>query len=73
MCYVNTGHGKVDDSEAINRSVIDIFTKRHIGDIHIRLTAFRCAGCGRDDVLDGNGVTWTLDASDYQDEGSFPR
>ena len=73
QCYVNTGRGLVDDSEAINRSVIDIFTKRHIGDIHIRLTAFRCAGCGRDHVLDGNGVTWTLDASDYQDKGSFPR
>lgn len=73
MCYVNTGHGKVDDSETIKRSAIDIFTKRHIGDIHIRLTAFRCAGCGRDHVLDSNGVTWTLDASDYQDKGSFPR
>lgn len=36
----------------------------------IRLTAFRCTECGADVVLDGE-TWWTLDASDYGDEGSI--
>lgn len=35
------------------------------------LRAFRCPDCGRDQVLDHNDDLWTLDESDYSDEGSF--
>lgn len=36
----------------------------------LRLTAFRCPDCGADSILDGNGVLWRLDLSDYGDAGS---
>lgn len=36
----------------------------------IRLTAFRCVECGADNVVDGDGVSWNLDLSDYGDAGS---
>lgn len=35
-----------------------------------RLTAFRCPDCRLDLVVDGDDQCWTLDASDYGDEGS---
>ena len=35
------------------------------------LVAFRCLGCGLDEVVDmGTGECWTLDDLDYGDEGS---
>lgn len=38
----------------------------------IQLTAFRCAECGADSIVDDDGVVWTLDLSDYGDAGSEP-
>jgi hypothetical protein len=35
----------------------------------MRLTAFRCPDCGLDTVVDDEDV-WTLDDSDYDEEGS---
>ncbi len=36
----------------------------------LRLTAFRCPGCGHDQVLDADGELWDLDESDYIAMGS---
>jgi len=35
------------------------------------ISAFRCADCGHDTVLDGNGVMWDLDDTDYAEDGSW--
>lgn len=36
-----------------------------------RITAFRCAACEHDTVLDPNGQLWDLDPTDYTDDGSW--
>lgn len=36
----------------------------------LQLTAFRCPDCGADRVVDGDGVLWDLDETDYGDDGS---
>ncbi|GAT07597.1 hypothetical protein H7I77_25405 [Mycolicibacterium novocastrense] len=36
-----------------------------------RITAFRCADCEHDTVLDPNGQMWDLDPTDYTDDGSW--
>lgn len=38
-----------------------------------RLYAFRCPRCSADTVTDDQGETWTLDETDYSDEGSYDR
>ena len=36
-----------------------------------RLFAWRCPDCKHDQVTDLGGVTWDLDDTDYDDEGSY--
>lgn len=41
------------------------------GSSFYRLTAFRCPGCGHDQVLDDTEQLWDLDEADYGDSGSW--
>lgn len=66
-------HAMVANEDAIRRRLpAGTISRRRVLALY-GMHAFRCPDCRHDVVVDRDGQTWTLDESDYRDDGSWER